>query len=258
MSGAIRRENVLGVGVSAINMEVALRTIDGWIARGDRQYICVTGVHGVMESQHSEALRRIHNRAGLVTPDGMPLAWLLRLGGHRQTGRVCGPDLMPLAFQAGQDRGHRHFLYGATEDTLERLRRALLALAPRAEIVGTYAPPFRPLTAQEDEAIVSEINARRPDIVWVGLSTPKQEMWMAEHRSRLDAAVLIGVGAAFDIHAGLRRRAPRFLHGTGLEWTYRLWQEPRRLAGRYLRSNPAFVAKVLLQKAGLLSLPLHE
>lgn len=258
MPEAIEREDVLGVGVSAVNMDGALRAIGGWIARGERHYVCVTGVHGVMESQRSEALRRIHNGAGLVTPDGMPLAWLLRLGGHRHAGQVCGPELMPLAFAAGQDRGHRHFLYGATEETLARLRRAMLDVAPRAEIVGCHAPPFRPLTPQEDREIVAEINALRPDIVWVGLSTPKQEVWMAEHRPLLDAPVLIGVGAAFDIHAGLRRRAPRVLRHIGLEWLYRLAQEPGRLAGRYLRNNPAFLARLLMQKAGLLARPLRE
>jgi N-acetylglucosaminyldiphosphoundecaprenol N-acetyl-beta-D-mannosaminyltransferase len=250
--GMVRRENVLGVGVSAIDLDRALALIDGWIARRERHYVCVTGVHGVMECVRNPALRRIHNQAGLVTPDGMPLAWLLRLGGHRETDRVCGPELMPSVFTAGEAGGYRHFLYGSDDATLQRLQAALMAHAPRAVIVGAFSPPFRPLTPAEDAATVALINAAAPDIVWVGLSTPKQEYWMSEHRDRLSAPVLIGVGAAFDMHAGTRRRAPRFLRRTGFEWTYRLAQEPRRLARRYLQNNPAFVALVLLQKLGLL------
>ncbi len=256
MTYGLRRENVLGVGVSAVNLAEVLGVVDHWIRTGDRQYVCVTGVHGVMESWRSEGLRRIHNQAGMVTPDGRPLAWLLRLGGHQGTGQVSGPDLMPALVVAGQDRSYRHFLYGATEDTLDRLQRALLHAAPHAEVVGTLAPPFRPMTAQEDRQAVEHINACRPDIVWVGLSTPKQEVWMAEHRSKLKASVLIGVGAAFDINAGLKRRAPRLLRRAGLEWAFRTVQEPRRLAGRYFRNNPAFLGLILLQKAGLLKLPL--
>ncbi len=256
MTRESRRENVLGVGVSAIDLGDALRIVDCWIRSGDRQYVCVTGVHGVMESWRSPALRGIHNRAGMVTPDGRPLAWLLRLGGHRGTSQVCGPELMPALFMAGQDRGYRHFLYGATEDTLDRLQRGLLQAAPQAKVAGTLAPPFRPMTLQEDQQAVEFINACRPDVVWVGLSTPKQEVWMAEHRGRLAAPVLIGVGAAFDMNAGLRRRAPQVLRKAGLEWAYRTAQEPRRLAGRYFRNNPAFLGLIVLQKTGLLKLPL--
>ena len=248
----VLRENVLGVGVSATNPAGVTDLIADWISRRARQYVCVTGVHGVMESYRSETLRRIHNEAGLVTPDGLPLAWLLRWSGHRGSRQVCGPELMPALFTAGQQRGWRHFLYGATPGTLALLRERLLQVAPDALIVGDHAPPFRPLTVEEDTASVAAINAAAPDIVWVGLSTPKQELWMAAHRERLDAPVLIGVGAAFDFTAGLKRRAPPVLRRIGLEWAYRTAQEPRRLAGRYLRNNPAFVGLVLLQKAGLL------
>ena len=247
----LARTNVLGVGVSAVNMNKAQRTIFDWIDRGERHYICVTGVHGVMESQGSPDLRRIHNEAGMVTPDGMPLAWLLKRAGFRDSDRVCGPELMPKTFISSQPRGDRHFLYGSSPQTLERLRERMLELAPNARIVGAYSPPFRALTPEEDAEIVTTINASGADIVWVGLSTPKQEHWMASHRDRLSAAVLIGVGAAFDIHAGLVKRAPAFLRRTGFEWTYRLFLEPRRLWRRYLSSNPRFVALVALQMAGL-------
>ena len=250
------RENVLGIGVSAVNMAAAIGQITDWIDRRDRQYVCVTGVHGVMESQRCEELRDIHNAAGMVTPDGMPMAWMLRLGGHRHADRVCGPELMPALFAASEARGDRHFLYGATEDTLARLRLRLLSIAPDAHIVGTLSPPFRALTAEEDRAIVGRINDARPDVVWVGLSTPKQEYWMARHRALLEAPVLIGVGAAFDIQAGVMPRAPKFIRRTGFEWTYRLVREPRRLWRRYLANNPRFVAMVALQKAGLYQRPL--
>lgn len=247
----LARENVLGVGVSAVNMETAVQRIGGWVDRRERHYVCVTGVHGVMESQSSPELRRIHNDAGMVTPDGMPLAWLLRLGGRKDTDRVCGPELMERLFVESQIRGDRHYLYGATAETLERLRQRLALVAPEARVVGSYAPPFRPLTAAEDAAVVADINACRPDIVWIGLSTPKQELWMAAHRARLEAPVLIGVGAAFDIHAGVTTRAPVFLRRTGFEWTYRLVKEPRRLWRRYLTNNPRFVALVLMEKVGM-------
>lgn len=245
------RENILGIGVSVIDMGRALETIHGWIDRDVRQYVCVTSVHGLMVSQGSSELRAIHNAAGMITPDGMPVAWLLRLAGHRKARRVCGPDLMPAVMIASQARGDRHFFYGATDDTLARLRSGLLDQAPEAQIVGSYSPPFRALTSEEGAAIVDLINAAKPDIVWVGLSTPKQEYWMAAHRARLTAPVLIGVGAAFDVHAGLSDRAPALMQACGLEWLYRVAREPRRLWWRYLWNNPRFVALIALQKAGL-------
>ena len=245
------REDVLGIGVSVLDMAAAVRTIQDWIDAGARRYVCVTSVHGVMLSQASRDLRSIHNGAGMVTPDGMPLAWLQRLSGHAAARRVCGPELMPAVFVASQARGDRHFLYGATDATLARLRAGLLAQAPQAQIVGSYAPPFRPLTAAEDAEVTERINDARPDVVWVGLSTPKQERWMAAYRERLTAPVLIGVGAAFDVHAGLSPRAPRLMQRCGLEWLYRVAKEPRRLGWRYLWNNPRFVALIALQKAGL-------
>ena len=188
--------NVLGVNVDAIDMPMALEVIDGWIARRERHYVTITNVHGVIESQADTTLRQIHNRAGLVTPDGMPLVWLGRLNGHRHVTRVCGPDLMLVLSERSAAKGYRHYFYGGKEGVPELLKDRLRRRFPGLNVVGTYSPPFRPLTEAEDEGVVEMINGAEPDIVWVGLSTPKQEKWMAAHIDRLNAPVLIGVGAA--------------------------------------------------------------
>lgn len=247
----IRRVNVLGVGVSAINMSQAIDTIEYWIAQRRRNYVCVTGVHGIVASQRDENLRRIHNSAGLVTPDGMPLVWQSRLMGIPNVDRVYGPDLMLALCERSLANGYRHYLYGGREGVPERLATRLEAKFPTMRIVGTCSPPFRPLTSFEDEQIVFEINEANPDIVWVGLSTPKQEQWMASHVDRLTAPVLIGVGAAFDFHAGLKRQAPLWMQRRGLEWFFRLMTEPRRLWRRYLINNSLFLVLIAAQALGL-------
>jgi N-acetylglucosaminyldiphosphoundecaprenol N-acetyl-beta-D-mannosaminyltransferase len=247
----IDRLNILGVAVSALNEALATETVEGWVRAGQRQYVCVTGVHGIIESRRDPAVRAIHNAAGLVTPDGMPLVWLLHSAGHRDAARVYGPDLMLLLLGRSVAHGYTHFLYGAAEATLSELRRKLTARFPGLRVVGAIAPPFRPLTPAEDSEIVAAINRVSPDFVWVGLSTPKQEIWMAEHRPRLDATVLIGVGAAFDFHAGRVRQAPRWMQSRGLEWLFRVYQEPRRLWRRYLYSIPRFILEIAAQKTGL-------
>mgnify|MGYP005841979083 CR=1 FL=1 len=247
----LERVNILGVGVSAINMTLALETIQGWIASGEQRYVTVTGVHGVMESQRDSHIREIHNRAGMVTPDGMPLVWLSRLKGQPHVSRVYGPDLMLAVCEASVAAGWRHFLYGGAEGVPDLLAGKLQERFPGLVIAGTYSPPFRAITPEEDEAIVKMISDARPDIVWVGLSTPKQERWMAAHLGRVNAPVMIGVGAAFDFHTGLKRQAPRWVQRIGMEWFFRLATEPRRLARRYLINNPTFVMLVLAQALGL-------
>ena len=197
------RCDVLGVGISAINIPMAVRVIERWIRRKSKNYVCITGVHGVMESQRDAELKRIHNAAGMVTPDGMPMVWMNRLKGHCHVGRVYGPDLMLEVCSQSVKKGWKHFFYGGAEGVADLLSQKLRGRFPGMQVVGTYCPPFRPLTDEEDRALVQQINASGADIVWVGLSTPKQEGWMAAHRDRLDAAVLVGVGAAFDFHAGL-------------------------------------------------------
>jgi len=249
------RVNILGVRVSAINMAQALSIIDGWIAHRQQHYVCVSGVHGVMESQRDEDLRRIHNDAGLVTPDGMPLVWLSRLHGHAHVERVYGPDLMLAVCEHSLSKCYNHFFYGGGEGVHERLTNNLRQRFPSLRLVGGYSPPFRALSDAEDEQIVEAINEVEPDIVWIGLSTPKQERWMVEHVGRLTAPVLIGVGAAFDFHSGLKKQAPRWMQRSGLEWLFRLATEPGRLWRRYLVNNPLFVLLVLQQALGLKRYP---
>jgi N-acetylglucosaminyldiphosphoundecaprenol N-acetyl-beta-D-mannosaminyltransferase len=248
------RANILGVGVSLIDMPGALKEIESWIAARQPHYVCVTGVHGVMESYRDPGLRSIHNAAGLVTPDGMPLVWLSRLKGCPHVQRVYGPDLMLALCERSITTGYRHFLYGGTEQTLSALRERLNQRFAGLKVVGAFAPPFRTLSPEEDNHIVARIKSAAPDIVWVGLSTPKQERWMAEHVGRLEVPVLAGVGAAFDFHAGTKPQAPGWMRRNGLEWCFRLMTEPRRLWRRYLVNNPTFVYLVLLQAAGRISL----
>jgi len=253
---AIARTNVLGVGVSAVNMPLAIAQIDRLIGASEASYVCISGAHGVMECQRDERLRQIHNRAALVTPDGMPLVWLSRWHGAKHVSRVYGPDLMLAFCEHSLEKGYRHFFFGGAEGVPERLAKRLETRFPGLIVAGAYFPPFRDLTEEEDRAIVERINAARPDIVWVGLSTPKQERWMATHRERFQATVLIGVGAAFDFHAGVKPQAPRWMQRSGLEWLFRVSSEPRRLGRRYAYVVPMFIWLVLLQEIGLRRRPL--
>ena len=246
-----QRVNVLGVGVSAITMAQGVALIDSWVAADERRYVCVTGVHGVMESQSDPSLRAIHNSAGLVTPDGMPLVWLSRVWSDHPVERVYGPDLLLACCNTFAAKGYRHYFYGGAPGIPERLADRLRQRFPEMCVAGTWSPPFGELPSLPDPATVDRINAARPDIVWVGLSTPKQERWMALYTGHLTAAVLVGVGAAFDFHAGEKRQAPLWMQRSGLEWLFRLATEPRRLWRRYLSNNPRFVYRVLLQWAGL-------
>lgn len=243
--------NVLGVKVSSINIPMALTIMDEWIKTGQQHYVTITGVHGVIESQRDPIIRDIHNSAGMVTPDGMPMVWANHLQGKRHVSRVYGPDLMLAACEASATTGYKHFFYGGADGVPELLRDKLIARYPHLQVVGTYSPPFRALTDEEDAAICQMIDESGADIVWVGLSTPKQERWMSAHVGKFRAPVMVGVGAAFDFHAGLKKQAPRWMQRSGLEWFYRLISEPNRLAKRYLINNPVFLWLSFLQATGL-------
>lgn len=245
------RVNILGVGISAINLQQAVQSVEGWIAARDAQYVNVCTVHTIMECQRDARLRRAVNASGLSTPDGMPLVWLGLLQGHRHVSRVYGPDLMLALCERSAATGNRHFFYGGAPGVADVLAGRLKARYPRLIVSGTYSPPYRPVDAEEDSEVLEAINAAAPDIVWVGLGTPKQDYWVSRHRGRLNAPVLIAIGAAFDFHAGLMPQAPRWMQRSGLEWLFRLMKEPRRLAFRYLVYNPLFVFKVALQLLGI-------
>lgn len=252
------RANVLGIGISAIDMPTAVARVIAAAESRSGGYVCVTGVHGVMEAQRDPALRRILNGSIVTTPDGMPMVWVGRAQGHERISRVYGPSLMLEVCRASVGRGLTHFLYGGADGVAEELRAKLIERFPGLRIVGTYTPPFRPLNADEERELADRLAALKPDFVWVGLSTPKQERFMAQYRGRLDAGVMIGVGAAFDMHSGRTRQAPSWMQQSGLEWFFRLVQEPRRLWKRYAVNNPAFIVRMFLQSVGLHRYSLDE
>lgn len=248
---SIPRTNVLGVGISAINMSDAVRLSDHLIRSNGCGYICVTGVHGVIEAQSDPQFRRIQNVSYLTVPDGMPTVWVGRLQGHRGMRRVYGPDFMLELCKLSAQQGYTHFLYGGRQGVAEHLSQVLTAKFPGLRVVGTFTPPFRPLNAVEEDKMIAQVRAARPDIVWVGLSTPKQERFMADYQGKLGVPLMVGVGAAFDIHTGGVRDAPAWMKGVGLQWLHRLVQEPRRLWKRYFINNPRFIWNIGLQFIGV-------
>jgi N-acetylglucosaminyldiphosphoundecaprenol N-acetyl-beta-D-mannosaminyltransferase len=231
--------HILGMRVDATSYPEAAQRITGWARAAESRYVCVATVNNVMEACDSPEFRRIMNEADLVTPDGMPLVWGLRRLGVPHASRVYGPDLTPVVLGAAEQAGLPVGFYGSTPEVLGKLKDALGRRFPRLIAPYWFAPPFRPLTEQEDAAIVQAIRRSQVRILFVGLSTPKQERWMASHRGRLPA-VMIGVGAAFDFLAGTKRQAPGWMQASGLEWLFRLASEPRRLWRRYLKHNPRF------------------
>ncbi|MBN1372493.1 MAG: WecB/TagA/CpsF family glycosyltransferase [Anaerolineaceae bacterium] len=243
--------NMLGVAVSNVYPVLALEQIGEWVESNNPNYICVANVHTVTECQWNLDLRQVVNRAGMVTPDGMPLVWVSRWMGHKQTQRVYGPDLLLKVCEQSIEMGWKHYFYGGGQGVVELLVKNLTSQFPGLQVVGIETPPFRKLTDAEDQDVVDRINQANPDIVWVGLGMPKQELWMGDHFGRIDAPVMIGVGAAFDFHAGLKPQAPKWMQQSGLEWLFRLLSEPRRLWKRYVINNPVFIILVALQLLGL-------
>jgi N-acetylglucosaminyldiphosphoundecaprenol N-acetyl-beta-D-mannosaminyltransferase len=233
---------VLGVPLAHIDYEATLDWIDATVAGDERRYICVAATHTVMACREDDELRKAVMRSDLTVPDGQPLVWAMNAFGADLQDRVYGPELMARACQRAAITGTRMFLYGGrNQGALVQLAYNLRTRYPGLQIVGGHAPPFRSLSAREQEEIAHEIDRSRADVVWVGIGVPKQEKWMARMRERLDAPMLVGVGAAFDFHAGLKKQAPDSLQRLGLEWAFRLVQEPRRLWRRYVRYNPRFV-----------------
>ena len=238
---------VLGVRVHAVQMPEALERLRFWIddAQPITRYVAVTGMHGVAEARQDAQFRQVLNTADLVVPDGMPLVWLGRIHGFRLRERVCGSELMD-AFCRTTGSAYRHFFFGGAPGVAQRLAKVLHEKYGIV-IAGTYTPPFRPLTAAEENELALRVKEALPDVLWVGLSTPKQENWMYEHRYKMRVPVMLGVGAAFDMNSGNSRRAPAWMRVNGLEWLYRLASEPRRLWKRYLITIPAAVAFVCIE-----------
>ncbi len=241
---------MLGIPIAMTSYVEAMNVMDGMVARRERGYVCAVAVHAVMVSQHDAEMRAAVTGSTLTVPDGMPLVWAANSLGERLHSRVYGPELMNRYCGRCAERGHRVWLYGGRDQgSLMQLALNLRRRHPGIEIVGGYSPPFRALSVEEEDAIAAQINAAKPDVVWVGIGVPKQEKWMARMRERLEAPVLCAVGAAFDFHAGRVSQAPSWMQDRGLEWIYRLAQEPRRLLPRYLYYNPAFVLSFARQYA---------
>jgi N-acetylglucosaminyldiphosphoundecaprenol N-acetyl-beta-D-mannosaminyltransferase len=261
-----RKYTVVGVSISNTKYEDVLSICREWVAirqtrhvvNGDRhnlpsRYICVTSVHGIMTARHDPFVRAILNAADIATPDGMPVVWALRSFGLHNQERVYGPSLMIRLCEQAAACQHRVFLYGGTDETLATLERKLKERCPGLRIVGKYAPPFRPLTIAEDLHVKKAISAADADLIFVGISTPKQEVWMWEHRFDFRGSVMVGVGAAFDFHAGKVSQAPPWMQRSGLEWFFRLTQEPKRLWKRYMLVTPLFLPLWALQRLHLLT-----
>lgn len=243
--------NVLGVGVHAIDLTQAVNILEAAIGERRKGYVCVTGVHGVMEAYRHKEFQSVLDQALLVTPDGIPLVWVGRAQGYSQMRRVFGPDLMLEVCRHSVQNKYSHFLYGGKPGVADNLRDTLTRKFPGISIVGTFTPPFRPLLPDEQAKLEDTVAKLAPDIIWVGLSTPKQEQFMAQNIDRLATTLMIGVGAAFDIHTGNLKDAPEWVKKAGLQWMHRLCQEPSRLWKRYLINNSTFLLHIGVQLSGL-------
>ena len=254
------RSNVLGVGITPLNLELAQEALfAGADCAGFTGYVTITGVHGVIESQSDEELQKIHNRSFLSTPDGMPMVWMGRWNGFEHMDRVYGPEFMLNVFTATQESEHRHFFFGGADGVAQELKQKLESRFPGAVVSGTYTPPFRPLTEEEEEELVRQIQETKPHFFWVGLSTPKQERFMAAFLEKYGdrfqgwdhGLIMLGVGAAFDFHSGKIDQAPRWIQRSGFEWLFRVCKDPKRLWKRYAIGNSLFISKIIPAMMGL-------
>ena len=236
--------NILGVDIAVTNMKSVIYFLTKDLEKLRGEYVCVSNVHTTVMAYNDPSYRVVQNSAVIAVPDGKPLSLICRMRGYGTAQRVAGPDLMPEILRVSEEKGYRHYFYGSTEQTLRALEKNLREKYPRLNIAGVYSPPFRKLTEEEDIETIKMINETKPDFLWVGLGAPKQERWMYEHRGKIDA-VMLGVGAAFDFHAGTAKRAPKWMQEFYLEWLYRLIQDPKRLLRRYVRSNAQFIWLIL-------------
>ncbi len=243
--------NILGVRVHATSMDRALARIETLIASGQKGYVCVTGVQGIMEAQSDANLKRIINNSALTIPDGRPTVWVGWLRGFLQMRQVTGPDMMLKIFSLSAEKGYTHYFYGGNTGVAEELKDELTTAYPGAKVVGTYTPPFRPLNAEEEAELIATVNQLKPDFFWVGISTPKQERFMDQYISKLDTKLMLAVGAAFDIHTGRIKDAPYWMKFAGVQWLHRIYQDPSRLWRRYCVNNPRFVYHLIREFLGI-------
>lgn len=241
--GRMKRCPILNTNINVTNMDEVLQTLEVSLEEKRGDYICVANVHTTVMAFRDDAYRKIQNESWLTLPDGKPLSMVSRKRGFENAQRVPGPDLMTKVFEASKEKKYRHFFYGSTQKTLDKLKENIQKNYPYLEIAGMYSPPFRKLTDAEDTEIIKLINEAKPDFVWVGLGAPKQEIWMAEHKNKI-SGIMIGVGAAFDFEAGVVKRAPKWMQEMCLEWLYRILQDPKRLIPRYINTNASFLWNV--------------
>lgn len=261
------RSNVLGVGISPLNLDLAQEILFAGADEPEKQgFVTITGVHGVVESQFDEELKKIHNRSFLTTPDGMPMVWMGRWNGFSHMDRVYGPELMLEVVEQSAKSAHQHYFFGGAEGVADELQEKLEARFPGLQVVGTMCPPFRALTDDEEEELHDELQRLKPHFFWVGLSTPKQEKFMHGFLSKYPeltknwphGLIMIGVGAAFDFHSGKIRQAPRWIQRSGFEWLFRVFMDPKRLWKRYAKSNSYFIRHIIPQMMGLKKYPLER
>lgn len=236
--------NILGVNINVTNIKDTVETISKNLQLIKGDYICVSNVHTTVMSYENETYKSIQNSAFMALPDGKPLSIVSKKKGYKNAQRVTGPDLMESIFEISEEKEYSHYFYGSTQETLDRLRNKLYDKYPNIKIVGMYSPPFRELSQQEDREIIKDINNSNPDFIWVGLGAPKQEIWMYNHKKKVNG-IMIGVGAGFDYHAGNISRAPKLMQNLSLEWLYRLLQDPKRLFKRYMLTNLKFIILIL-------------
>ena len=238
--------NILGVNIAAIDMQWLVDYLDDNIHALSGDYICVSNVHTTVTAYEDPEYLKVQNGGIMAIPDGGPLSSVGQKRGFKNMKRTTGPSLMGEIFKISAEKGYRHYFYGSTDETLEKLYSVLTEAYPGIKIAGMYSPPFRPMTEEEDKAIVERINETEPDFVWVGLGAPKQEKWMAAHQGRVNG-LMVGVGAGFDYYAGNIERTPEWMQKRNLEWVYRLIQDPKRLFGRYWHTNTKFIWNAMIR-----------